>query len=115
MNATPRSRLLMIELVCDMVIFVLCAVVCIALLVQARTMGLQSNHLTQAVYIAQTAAETWKAGAAVDPNPQGDYQVECRPSEQAPFTKTSASVETCDIVVTLDGAVIYTLEGVAAP
>lgn len=58
MNDAPRSRLLLLELVCDLVLFVLCAVVCVALLVQARGMSRRSTELTQAVYLAQEAAES---------------------------------------------------------
>lgn len=62
MRSAPRSRLLLIELFCDLVIFALCAAVCVALLAQARSMSRESTRLTQAVYIAQDAAERWRAG-----------------------------------------------------
>ncbi len=61
MNDTPRSRLLLLELVCDLILFVLCAVVCVALLVQARGMSRRSTELTQAVYLAQEAAEQFQS------------------------------------------------------
>lgn len=62
MKTTPRSRLLLIELVCDLIIFALCGLVCVTLLVRARTMSTESTRLTQAVYIAQDAAERYRAG-----------------------------------------------------
>lgn len=62
MKTTPRSRLLLIELVCDFIIFALCGLVCVTLLVRARTMSRESTQLTQAVYIAQDAAERYRAG-----------------------------------------------------
>lgn len=62
MKTTPRSRLLLIELVCDFIIFALCAAVCVTLLVRARTMSRESTLLTQAVYIAQDAAERYRSG-----------------------------------------------------
>lgn len=62
MKTTPRSRLLLVELVCDLVIFALCAVVCVTLLVKARSMSQESTRLTQAVYLAQTAADQYLAG-----------------------------------------------------
>lgn len=62
MRTVPKSRLLLLELVADLFIFALCAVVCVALLVQARYMSAESTQLTQAVYIAQDAAERLRAG-----------------------------------------------------
>ena len=62
MKTVPKSRLLLLELVADLFIFVLCASVCVALLVQARSMSDESTKLTQAVYIAQDAAERLRAG-----------------------------------------------------
>ena len=62
MRTVPKSRLLLLELVIDFIIFALCAVVCAALLFQARTMSDESTKLTQAVYIAQDAAERVRAG-----------------------------------------------------
>lgn len=62
MKTVPKSRLLLLELVADLFIFALCAAVCVALLVQARSMSDESTRLTQAVYIAQDAAERLRAG-----------------------------------------------------
>ena len=64
MKTVPKSRLLLLELVADLFIFVLCAAVCVALLVRARSMSDESTKLTQAVYIAQDAAERLRAGEA---------------------------------------------------
>lgn len=66
MKTTPKSRLLLMELVCDLVIFTLCAVVCVALLVQARSMSQTSTELTRAVYLAQEAVETGFTGTTED-------------------------------------------------
>ena len=65
MRTPPRSRLFLLELVCDLVIFALCAAVCVALLVQARSMSRESTQLTQAGYIAQDAAERIRSGREV--------------------------------------------------
>ncbi|WP_297717106.1 hypothetical protein [Intestinimonas sp.] len=62
MRTVPKSRLLLLELVADLVIFALCAAVCVALLFRARSMSDESTRLTQAVYIAQDAAERLRAG-----------------------------------------------------
>lgn len=65
MRTVPKSRLLLLELVADLFIFALCAVVCVALLVQARSMSAESTQLTQAVYIAQDVAERLRAGEEI--------------------------------------------------
>ena len=65
MRTVPRSRLLLLELVADLFIFALCAAVCVALLFQARSMSRDSTQLTQAVYIAQDAAERIRSGREV--------------------------------------------------
>lgn len=60
-KSTDRSSLFLMELVIDLFLFVLCAAVCVVLLVHARSMSGESTRLTQAVYLAQSAAEEWKA------------------------------------------------------
>ena len=65
MRTVPRSRLLLLELVADLFIFALCAAVCVALLLQAKSMSAESTRLTQAVYIAQDAAERLRAGETI--------------------------------------------------
>ena len=65
MRTVPKSRLLLLELVADLFIFALCAAVCVALLVQAKSMSRESARLTQAVYIAQDAAERLRAGEEI--------------------------------------------------
>ena len=58
MRTPPRSRLFLLELVCDLGIFALCAAVCVS-------MSRESTQLTQAVYIAQDAAERIRSGREV--------------------------------------------------
>lgn len=99
------SRLLLLELVCDLVIFSLCAVVCVLLLVRARAISQESTGLTQAVYLAQSAAETWRAGGGPVCTRADGYTVDTVPGEG----------DTCTVTVSLDGSVLYTLEGVARP
>ena len=62
MRTVPRSRVLLLELVADLIIFALSAAVCVALLFQAKSMSAESTRLAQAVYIAQDAAERLRAG-----------------------------------------------------
>ena len=87
MKTVPKSRLLLLELVADLFIFVLCAAVCVALLVQARSMSDESTRLTQAVYIAQDAAERVRAGETV----YGGYFADGRPdtSDLDPLLKST--------------------------
>lgn len=58
-----RTNLFLLELVLDLVLFALCAVVCVALLLTAKGMSQESRQLTETVYIAQDAAERWRSGA----------------------------------------------------
>lgn len=104
MNDRSRARLLLVELILDLVIFALCAAVCVALLVRARSMSRESAELTQAVYLAQTAAETWRShGDGADRTVDG-YQVQ--------HTRTSGgtSVQTGRVRISRDGRLVYELE-----
>ena len=60
-----RFSLFLMELIIDLFLFVLCAAVCVGLLLHARSMSLESTRLTQAVYIAQDAAERIRSGREV--------------------------------------------------
>lgn len=57
-----RNTLFLTELVLNVLIFALCAGACVLMLVRADSMRRQSSALTDAVYIAQTAAETFRDG-----------------------------------------------------
>lgn len=87
MNQTHRSRLLLLELICDLALFGLCAVVCVTLLVQARGMSRESTHLTQAVYLAQEAAERLRSGGTWDESSgvKGDYYVSYQAEENPAY------------------------------
>ena len=66
MNSTPaRSRLLFTELICNLALFALCAVVCACLLLQSWSISRNSAQLTQAVSLAQDIAESWRAGSVL--------------------------------------------------
>lgn len=91
MNNRSRARLLLVELILDLVIFALCAAVCVALLVRARSMSRESTELTQAVYLAQTAAETWRShGDGADRTVDG-YQVRHTRTGGGPPSKPDGS------------------------
>lgn len=53
-----RSSLYLTELILNLCIFLICAVVCVGLLLRARYLSQESRELTRAVALAQTAAET---------------------------------------------------------
>ncbi|NCB64161.1 MAG: hypothetical protein EOM52_11270 [Clostridia bacterium] len=99
MKSTPRSRLLLVELICDLLIFAVCASICVAVLVTARSMSRESADLTAAVYAAESAAETWRANGAV-PAQLGDCSI-----RSAPADESGALV----ITVLKDDRVLYTL------
>lgn len=102
-----RSNLFTLELVLNLFLFALCAAVCVALLIHARSMSRQSQELTQAVYLAQSAAEQWRATGTVPiwDGPDGDG-----------FTgRFDAAGNTLDISIYQGNRLIYTLEGVVSP
>ena len=107
MKTTPRSRLLLIELVCDLFIFALCAAVCVTLLIRARAMSAESAQLTQAVYLAQAQAESLRANR--DPAeelvlPEGfELTTAARDSGQS-------GLYAATITVSKEGSVLYTLD-----
>ena len=132
-NPVKRENLFLIELVGCLFLFALCAAVCTALLVNARSMSRESAGLTDAVYIAQTGAESFRASGSLDdlarslggawedgvlevpfgpggaPGGEGPYLLTVTPGPE------DGPVATADFAVSLDGEVLYTLEGVAAP
>lgn len=57
-----RGNLFLLELICNLFIFVLCAGVCVGLLLHAKSLSKQSTELTDAVYAAQSAAAEWQSG-----------------------------------------------------
>ena len=98
-----RANLFLVELVLNLLIFALCAAVCMGLLSRARSMSQESAALTRAVYLAQAAAETWRAS--------GKTPV-WNDADEDGFTGEGGAL---DIAIYQDGRLIYTLEGVTAP
>lgn len=108
MRTTAKARMLLLELVFNLFIFAVCALVCVSLFVQSRKMSRESTDLTQAVYLAQSAAELWKSGGTPNTT-SGNYNIV--------FTnmKEQDGLRTCTISVSRDEQVMYVLEGVTAP
>ena len=104
MNDRSRARLLLVELILDLVIFALCAAVCVALLVRARSMSRESAELTQAVYLAQSAAETFRAGGEIkEKTTKEGYEV------TASMPAPSKGLKEAQIDVFREGRLIYSV------
>lgn len=97
-----RFSLFLMELVIDLFLFVLCAAVCVGLLLHARSMSLESTRLTQAVYLAQSTAEALRAGSTLPEAPEG-YRCEVSRMEDSGLTSASIDVFWGDTA-------LYTLE-----
>lgn len=124
-----RSNLFLMELVLDLFLFALCAAVCVGLILHAKSMSLESEQLTQAVYIAQDAAERYRVGLPVyevyfaDGQPDTSaLPLELRSSVGDYFIRLSEQDTGADIAVFSDPArdaePIYTLhvgKGVGEP
>ena len=98
------SHLFLTELVVCLSLFVISAAVCVGLLVHARSMSLESTRLNQAVYLAQSTAEAWRAGEQVLPSRTDDSGL------------TVSALEhdgTLTVSVSLDGKPVFSLEEVA--
>ncbi len=107
MNTMNRFRLLLLELLGSFTILILCALVCLSFLAKAHQMSRESTDLTRAVYLAQSAAESWKAGG--QPVTQADgYTVTITPMSE------SQGLTVCQISVWKQDRVIFTLEEVAS-
>ena len=70
-----KNHLLLLETVLNILIFALCAGVCLSLLFCARTAMDESRRLTEAVELAQSLAETWSGQSESN---YGGYTAKCR-------------------------------------
>lgn len=64
-HAQQRSSLFLLELIINLFLFVICAAVCVGILLYARGLSTESRDLTNAVYQAQTAAEMWRESGEI--------------------------------------------------
>lgn len=60
-NNSKGSSLFLIELAFVVLIFSVCAAVCIGVFAQAQTMSRESDNLSKSVLVAETLAENYKA------------------------------------------------------
>lgn len=116
-----RLSLFLVELILDLALFAVCAAVCVGLLIHARGMSRESTRLTDAVYIAQTAADTLRSGSTLTagawstrgPEENGAYFLSVERSDEG-------NVHSARISVSADNTPLYSLgvswpEGGAAP
>lgn len=101
-----RASLLLLELIIDLFLFVICAAVCVGLLLHARSMSAESRDLTDAVYLAQSAAEMWRSGLP----PQA-----CNGDSDGLQVKASTphGEDMLHVSVYKGDALVYALEGVS--
>ena len=99
-----KANLFLIELVCNLLIFALCAAVCVGLLVHARRISQESTRLTQAVYLAQSIAEEWKA--------TGEEPAQRREEDNGFSAQCAVRGNELDIAIYQDDIQVYELEGV---
>lgn len=100
---SQSSNFFLLELVLNLFLFVLCAAICVGLLLSAWKLSRDSSALTAAVNLAQTAAEEWKATGSVSAQSEG---LLCELRETG---------DSADILILQDGKLVYSLEGVAHP
>ena len=96
-----RANLFLLELVLDLFIFALCAAVCVGLLLHARRLSQESGQLTQAVSLAQSAAEALRGGRTLPEAPEG-YEI-------TPLLSPSEGLVDAQILVLYEGETVYTL------
>ena len=97
-----RSRLFLLELILNLALFALCGAVCVGLLLRSAAMSGESQRLTQAVALAQSAAEALRPGQPRPQAPEG-YRVLPRLEEEGPVCRAS-------LEVLWEDQVVYTLE-----
>lgn len=105
-----RAGLFLTELIFDLLIFALCAAVCVSLFARAHGMQAQSRRLCATVAIAQTAAEQLRAGespAETGWGEDGSYGVAVRRADSGGLSCWSVAVWNAE---TGRDAPIYTLD-----
>ena len=97
-----RTNLFLIELVFNLFIFALCAAVCVGLLLHARRLSQESERLSQAVTLAQSAAESLRTGGTLPEVPEG-YEI-------SPLLTAEEGLVDAQILVLYGGETVYTLD-----
>ncbi len=112
MNTNPnrRSGLLLMELTLSLLIFSVCAGICLRIFAYSKSLSDDSRALNGAVLAATTAAERYKAGGGWI-SMSYCYDKDWNEAEAGPYRLTLSEQDDgeADIVVSDDTGVIYTL------
>lgn len=102
-----RSHLFLTELILDLFIFIVCASICASLFLYAQHLEQNSRELTDAVYLAETAAEQYRSGQFVsETNTTEDGISFCISTQEIP---AGYGVSAAQVSVLCDGNVVYSL------
>lgn len=99
-----RSSLFLLELIICLFLFVICAAVCVGLLLHARGLSMESRDLTNAVYQAQSYAERWRES--------GELPVDCGMPTDDLLTGGEVENGLLNVHVYKGDKLVYSLEGV---
>jgi len=94
-----RFSPLLLELICMVMVFALCAAICVSILEGAWNLSRNSEHLTQAVYLAENAAARLQAGVPYEGSEEGDYAVILEKTLESGLTDTLISVKYEEVVI----------------
>ncbi len=70
-----RSSLFMIELLAMVLVFAICATVCLSIIGKSRDISHESQRLTQAVYLAETVAANLQNGTPLSQKEKDGYTI----------------------------------------
>ena len=98
-----RSSLFLLELISMILLFSICAAVCVSLLGKAWGISRQSDRLTHAVYLAETAAAHIQADLPYTPEAVDGYAVQTAPGNRQDGLSSTL------ITVRYEGEIVYEL------
>lgn len=105
--SSPRSHLFLTELILNIFIFIVCASICTALFLHAQHLEQKSRILTDAVYLAETAAEQYRSGQSVSETNTTENGVSyCISTQEIPAKK---GISAAEVSILCDGNVVYSL------
>ena len=107
-----RSSMFLLELMAMVLIFSLCATVCMRMIGSSWTMSERSEQLTEAVYLAEAAAAHIQSGGSPDMSglPGGAARAEEGYLLSSEQIASENGFSVAKISVTFDGELIYALD-----